>query len=336
MKTKLNLKKFTLAFLTLAQFACSSSSDNKGTVPVTPQGALTISPATTSVAISTQATFSATGGTPPYYFFSASGNGRIDKLTGVYTAPGNTETDQIVVVDALNAYSYATVSVTPASSVATCAAGSALAINPSSITLAYGGGYTFQACGGTAPYKFYRTQGNGTIDVGTGAYSAPYNEETDQVEVVDSANATAIATIKVTNNGGAAVTGNLIKIYRAISYNIGDHLYSVTENEGAGYGYSDEGVAFRVFSDGSVSGTQALMRCRTTSFPQRHFLSLDPGCEGKIVENVLGYVYSSQSGNATQLFRFTSQNNHDSLATTDYNEGLSAGYKTPISLGYAF
>lgn len=66
-----------------------------------------------------------------------------------------------------------------------------------------------------------------------------------------------------------------------------------------------------------------------------HFASVDPKCEGQITEGDYGKIYSTQVPNSVPLYRFNSLKNGDHLTTTNYNEGISAGYKFEGILGYA-
>jgi hypothetical protein len=72
------------------------------------------------------------------------------------------------------------------SGMASGSAGGPLAISPLSATVTVNATCTFTASGGTPPYKFSVT-GSGTIDPGTGAYTAPAAPSSDSVQVSDTA-----------------------------------------------------------------------------------------------------------------------------------------------------
>ena len=72
------------------------------------------------------------------------------------------------------------------SGMASGSAGGPLAISPLSATVTVNATCTFTASGGTPPYKFSVT-GSGTIDPGTGVYTAPAAPSSDSVQVSDTA-----------------------------------------------------------------------------------------------------------------------------------------------------
>lgn len=74
-------------------------------------GALGISPATTTISINSNVSFTAAGGTGPYAFSVLSGGGGINSSTGVFTAPGVAGTSVIRVTDALSATADSTVTI---------------------------------------------------------------------------------------------------------------------------------------------------------------------------------------------------------------------------------
>ncbi len=139
-------------------------------------------------------TFTATGGTPPYTYSVISGasSGSVT-TTGTFTAAASGAV-VVRVTDTKGRASDAAITVTPA--------GMALAISPVTVSMGPGGGLTFVASGGTAPYTFSLTAGSGspTIDAGTGAYVAGASIGTDTILVQDSAvpPATATASVDVT------------------------------------------------------------------------------------------------------------------------------------------
>jgi hypothetical protein len=58
-------------------------------------------------------------------------------------------------------------------------------ISPRSVTVTVNGTCIFTASGGTPPYRFTVVSGSGTIDPGTGAYTAPGAPSSDDIQVVD-------------------------------------------------------------------------------------------------------------------------------------------------------
>ncbi len=159
---------------------------------------LQIAPAAASVAeVSGLLSFSATGGTPPYSYsvIPGTGTGSIVAGTGAFTA-GTVGSVTVRVTDSKGRTSDAAITITPT--------GAVLAISPVNVSINAGGGLTFVASGGTAPYTFSLTasgSGSPTIGAGTGAYTAGAVVGADTIEVQDSATpipATATAVVNVT------------------------------------------------------------------------------------------------------------------------------------------
>ena len=135
--------------------------------------------------------FTATGGTPGYsYSVQAEGAGGSIDPSGLYTAPASSGTDTIVVTDSAGDTCESTAMVTASVS---------LSITPVTITLGAGATVIFTASGGTSPYTYSVSVGSGTINSGTGFFTAPPNAESDTVRVIDAASNTADAIVTVTN-----------------------------------------------------------------------------------------------------------------------------------------
>lgn len=77
----------------------------------TAAGTLTLTAASPSVLPGGTDLLTGSGGTAPYSYFVVSGTGTINSTTGLFTAPGATESDQIVVQDANGNLGYATITV---------------------------------------------------------------------------------------------------------------------------------------------------------------------------------------------------------------------------------
>ncbi len=71
--------------------------------------------------------------------------------------------------------------------------GGPVAISPLSVTVMVNAACTFTASGGTPPYRFSVVSGSGTIDAGTGVYTAPAVPSSDTIQVSDAAGGTAQA-----------------------------------------------------------------------------------------------------------------------------------------------
>jgi hypothetical protein len=114
----------------------------------------------------------------------------------------------------------------------------------------------------------------------------------------------------------------------------GDHFFTANESEGvlaaAANSFVFEGFGFVVYTS-SNAGMNALYRCNNHV---SHFLSSVSNCEGQVVEGLLGYTNSAQSANTAPLYRFFNAVNGSHLATTNYNEGITAGLTPEYILGF--
>jgi hypothetical protein len=77
-----------------------------------------------------------------------------------------------------------------------------LSISPAAVTVPLNGTSTFTATGGQPPYSYSVASGTGTIDAGTGLYTAPGTACTETVRVTDNAGGHSDATVYVTNSSG--------------------------------------------------------------------------------------------------------------------------------------
>jgi hypothetical protein len=125
----------------------------------------------------------------------------------------------------------------------------------------------------------------------------------------------------------AAQPAAVAQIYRL--YAAGDHLYSTSDAEGAP-AYKLEGPAFLVLAQ-QLSDSVPLMRCRVPA-GNRHFLSLDPHCEGWTVEGAMGFVLASQHPGSYQITRCFKAQDH--LAVVDTADCTRIGYAVEGSLGF--
>lgn len=94
-----------------ATVRATDSIGNTADAIVTINGALTISPTTKKISINETFTFTATNGVPPRVFSVESGGGSIDPSTGVYTAPGTSQSVTVRVTDSLDNISESTVEI---------------------------------------------------------------------------------------------------------------------------------------------------------------------------------------------------------------------------------
>lgn len=146
--------------------------------------------------LTTQGTtiFTATGGTPPYFFSVVSGTGSIDRVSGEYSSVSGGSA-LIRVVDSISSVGETKVEV-----VATANTG--LWITPASVSLMEGEVIDFRGGGGTPPYTYSILKYEGSVDPVTGTYTAPSpvsNESAAIVEILDSDSEKAQAVVHIQN-----------------------------------------------------------------------------------------------------------------------------------------
>lgn len=130
-----------------------------------------------------------------------------------------------------------------------------------------------------------------------------------------------------------APSGDYNNIYRFYAPWSGEHFFSTSYAEGTSAGYLVEGVGFKVVARQDAFAIRALYRCYWSA-ASRHFISTDYACEGLSLEGLYGYIYDSQFAGTVPLYRFYSPLNQDHLTTTNYVEGINAGYTLEGVLGY--
>jgi hypothetical protein len=82
-----------------------------------------------------------------------------------------------------------------------------LLIDPTSKTLLANDTFTFTASGGQSPYTFsVLPPASGSIDPGTGEYTAPGTADTDTVRVIDALSATSDATVTIAGIGPLTIS----------------------------------------------------------------------------------------------------------------------------------
>lgn len=188
---------------TVVRVTDSNSNTANSTVTVT--AGLGISPAAVTLAVNNTRTFSATGGSAPFTYSIVSGGGTVNSSTGLYTAPASAGSAVVRVTDSLSATSDSTVTIN-----------AALAISPTSKTLAVNNSFTFSATGGVSPYTYSIVSGGGTINSSSGLYTAP-------------ASAGAV-TLRVTDNLGN-VSNSTVTINAALSLNSAGSISTISASD---------------------------------------------------------------------------------------------------------
>lgn len=313
---KLKTILLLIAMTNLTNVACTKSSDttsdsNKVTSESTDE--LSVSLSSSTVAPSGVITVDASGGTEPYTYSIKSGSGSISD-EGLFTAPAFEGETVVSVYDADGNYVYAYISIEYSDEVT-------LTVSSSTSTILPESSLTFTASGGTSPYTFYMKSGSGSITT-DGVYTASSSEGSATIIVYDADGSYAYGYVTISST---ANDDNSI-VYRL--YNGIEHFYSTDSTEGTSVGYHYEQVAFTVLTT-KETNTHPIYRCETKGL---HFISTDIGCEGKTLEGLYGYIYTSQVSGTIPLYRFFKKKDH--LITTNYSEGSSNGYAYESTLGY--
>ncbi len=114
-----------------------------------------------------------------------------------------------------------------------------------------------------------------------------------------------------------------------------DHLLTKSYKEGDLNKYWIEGIAFRYHASQLDSGMHMLYRCRMPSATYGHFVSMEANCEGQSYEGLIGYVSNQPRTGYQDIYRFFDATLADHLTTTNFQEGVDAGYAYEGILGYA-
>ena len=110
-----------------------------------------------------------------------------------------------------------------------------------------------------------------------------------------------------------------------------EHFITNSRSEGMQAGYRFEGIAFYTLAyPPRMARSTELFRC----YGGKHFVSVDPYCEGTRTEGSLGFIYSYEVNNSVPLYRFASPQTGDHLITVDYNEGYNGHYQFEGELGF--
>lgn len=99
------------------------------------------------------------------------------------------------------------------------------------------------------------------------------------------------------NPQGANTPGPAHPIYRCLIWGW-EHMD--TGDPGCeGYGYVEATLGYAL--DGPAAGHVGLYRCRNDQARGEHFVSTDPGCEGRVTEHLLGYIRVDDTFTQTPL-----------------------------------
>jgi hypothetical protein len=260
------------------------------TVTIAAPSPVSISPVNIEVYVNTKTTFSANGGTSPYTF-SVLGSGSVAPATGVYTAPATTGTDTVRVTDDDSNTSDATVTVLEH-----------LRISPSTATVSTGGGATFSASGGKAPYTFSIHSGSGSINPSTGVYTAPGSAGSDEVKVTDDSGNFDIAAVTITAPAPLQISPTSVTVSTgnstSFSANGGPSPYTFSVYSGAGSINGTTGVYTAPGSAGTeivrVTDNAGDTRDATVTVTSTGLLSISPA--SAVIEQNTTFDFSADGG----------------------------------------
>ena len=161
---------------------------------------LTLTGSAPGVAPGTSMTFTASGGTPPYYYTSVTGGGTFTSpATGTFVAPNYNSTCVVQVQDSANS-TPATATLIVSSSITGTQTG--LTLSPIAPTVGLNASVQFTAAGGTPPYTFTANGSLGHFSTSSsGLFTAGSQSGTMQIQVTDSAGASQVTNVAVSNSG---------------------------------------------------------------------------------------------------------------------------------------
>ncbi len=305
---------------------------------VTVTAGLSISPASTTLAVNNTVTFVAANGATPYTFSILSGTGTVNATTGLYTAPATAGSAVVRVTDNLGATANANVTVN-----------AALAITPATKTLAVNNVFTFTATGGVSPFTYSLFSGGGVINASTGAYTAPATAGSAVVRVTDglgnvsnsnvTINAALLispltATISSTGTQAYSSTGGV----SPFTYSIVSGPGSINASTGLYTAASAGSVSIRVSDSlGNTSDAMLTVNGPLSVTPTVAYVVIDSDLALSAIGGVSPYTYSIVSGLgvidvATGIYTAASTTGSAVLRTTDSATPTAATVDTNVTI----
>ena len=293
---------FLAAVYCLALFLVISCSDEGLVGQDPPSGissspsALALIPALTIVAAGDDISFSHTGGEGPYTFSMLANNSgaTLDVQTGAYVA-GSTGSvvDTIVVTDKAGATATAMVTVN-----------AALAISPSSKTVAAADRILFSETGGVGPftYSISTNHSGGSIDASTGAYTAGATggvidtiRVTDSLANISSATVTVNPALAISPSSTALAVGNGVTFSK--TGGVGPFTFSLASNDSGATIDANTG-AYTAGATGGVTDTvrvtDSLMNTSNATVTVNAALAISPSSD--TVVTGAGISFSASGG----------------------------------------
>ena len=121
-------------------------------------------------------------------------------------------------------------------------------------------------------------------------------------------------------------------MYRFYNPTTSEHFFTATLQEGLhAPSFRYEGIGFNFLAGAGMPGTIPIYRCYNGS---KHFISLDPNCEGTRLEGTYGSLYSNEVAGTRPIYRTYNFQLGDHLETPNINESFANTYSLEFILGY--
>ncbi len=301
---------------TVANIIVTDSLGHTSNSTVTVTSALSLNPTSSTIVVNGNQTFTGVGGTPPYVYSILSGGGSINAVTGVFIAPAVAGTVFVQVTDSLSATASSTVTVNPA-----------LVISPTAITLSVNGSLTFSASGGVPPRVFSILSGAGTINSGSGLYTAPATTGTATVRVSDSLGNTADSVITLSQTLGIAPAAVTLAVNNSTTFSavggVAPFTYSILS--GGGSMNSSTGAFTAPATAGTVvvQVTDSLSATATANVTVNSALTISPATITKAVST--SQLFTATGGVTPYSFSILSGGGSINSSTGAFTAPASAG-----------
>ncbi|MCM2279940.1 MAG: hypothetical protein NDJ89_17845 [Oligoflexia bacterium] len=199
---------------------------NTADASITIDPALAISPASKTLVRGTSHTFTASGGVAPLTFQVLSGGGTINASSGAYSAPAAAGTATVRVRDSIGNTSDAAITIV-----------APLSLSPALISALKGSTVPFAAAGGVTPYAYSLVTGGGTIDSGSGIYTAPAGAGSATVRVTDTQGNTASSNVTIYDSLLMTPLSKTILVNQAASFTAtggqAPYTYTIANGDGS-------------------------------------------------------------------------------------------------------
>ena len=312
------MRALRIWFLLIVSFTLYSCGKTDGVAPSQPAaaGSVSISPASVVLAINNSFTFSATGGTPPYFYTLVTGSGSISSTTGVFNAPGVAGLASVRVTDSLGTVSDATITIN-----------AGLQISPTAQSLSINQTLSYSASGGVAPFVYSIVSGVGSINASSGLYTAPASSGSANVRVTDSLGNTSNATVNVFSALGIAPTPITIAVNNTVNFSAGGGTgpYTYSVFSGGGTVNASTGVYTAPGASGSatVRVTDSLGATASATITINAALAISPVSQTTLINSTISF---SASGGVTPY-------SYSIISGSGSINAISGSYTAPAANG---